>query len=172
MARPMRIEGRCAWLREAIAPGETDAPELEGDARADICIVGGGLAGLWTAIHIKRRAPQTDVAIVEADICGGGASGRNSGMVLAQWAKFSALQSFCGTADAIRLGHVFGNSASELDAFFRNEGIDIEFRRDGWIWGATCRRHVGSWSGILAALAQHGLAPFRAVTAAEITAMT
>ena len=49
-------------------------PELDADTRADICIVGGGLAGLWTALTIKQRAPSTDVAIVEADICGGGAS--------------------------------------------------------------------------------------------------
>ena len=167
-----RIAGRGPWLREAIAPGEQDAPALEGAQRADVCIVGGGMAGMWTALELKRRDPALDIAIVEADILGGGASGRNSGMVLSQWAKFAALQSFCGTADAIRLGHVFGNSASEIDAFFRDEGIDIEFRRDGWIWGATCRRHVGSWRGIVEALAQHGLAPFREVTSAEITGMT
>jgi len=167
-----RIAGRGPWLREAIAPGEQDEPALEGAQRADVSIVGGGMAGMWTALELKRRNPALDIAIVEADILGGGASGRNSGMVLSQWAKFAALQSFCGTADAIRLGHVFGNSASEIDAFFRDEGIDIEFRRDGWIWGATCRRHVGSWRGIIEALAQHGLAPFREVTAAEIAGMT
>jgi glycine/D-amino acid oxidase-like deaminating enzyme len=167
-----RIVGRGPWLREAIAPGEQDEPALEGAQRADVCIVGGGMAGMWTALELKRRRPELDIAIVEADILGGGASGRNSGMVLSQWAKFAALQAFCGTKDAIRLGHVFGNSATEIDAFFRAEGIDIEFRRDGWIWGATCRKHVGSWSGILSGLAQHGLAPFREVTAAEITAMT
>jgi glycine/D-amino acid oxidase-like deaminating enzyme len=167
-----RITGRGPWLREAIAPGEQDEPALEGAQRADVCIVGGGMAGMWTALELKRRRPELDIAIVEADILGGGASGRNSGMVLSQWAKFAALQSFCGTVDAIRLGHVFGNSASEIDAFFRDAGIDIEFRRDGWIWGATCRRHVGSWSGILAGLAQHGLTPFRELTSAEITAMT
>jgi glycine/D-amino acid oxidase-like deaminating enzyme len=172
MSMQTRIAGRGPWLREAIAPGEQDEPMLHGAQRADVCIVGGGMAGMWTALELKRRQPQLDVAIVEADVLGGGASGRNSGMVLSQWAKFAALEAFCGTADAIRLGHVFGNSASEIDAFFRDAGIDIEFRRDGWIWGATCRRHVGSWRGILAGLAQHGLAPFREVTAAEITAMT
>lgn len=57
MPRPTRIEGRCAWLREAITPGETDAAELDTDTNADVCIVGGGLAGLWTAITIKQRAP-------------------------------------------------------------------------------------------------------------------
>jgi len=163
MTKPTRIEGRCAWLREAIAPGETDTPELEGERKADICIVGGGLAGLWTALTIKTRAPSTDVAIVEADICGGGASGRNSGMVLSQWAKFSALEAFCGTKDAIRLGHEFGGSAGNIENFCRDHGIDAEFRRDGWIWGATCTRQVGSWNGILAALGKNDLHPFRPV---------
>ena len=172
MARATRTEGRCAWLREAIAPGETDAPELEGDARADICIVGGGLAGLWTAIHLKRRAPQTDVAIIEADICGGGASGRNSGMVLAQWAKFSALEAFCGTRDALWLAHEFGASAGNIESFCHEHGIDAEFRRDGWIWGATCARQVGSWNGILSNLAKQNQHPFRTLTSAEIAERT
>jgi glycine/D-amino acid oxidase-like deaminating enzyme len=167
-----RIAGRGPWLREAIRPGEEDEAPLTGEQRADICIVGGGMAGMWTALDLKRRQPGLDIAIVEADICGGGASGRNSGMVLSQWAKFAALESFCGTEGALRLGHAFGRSATELDTFFRAEGIDIEFRRDGWIWGATCDRHVGSWRGIVTALAKHDLAPFREVDAATITAMT
>jgi glycine/D-amino acid oxidase-like deaminating enzyme len=172
MTRPTRTEGRCAWLREAIGPGETDAPELDADSKADVCIVGGGLAGLWTAITLKRRAPSTDVAIVEADICGGGASGRNSGMVLSQWAKFAALEAFCGTRDAIRLGQAFGNSATDIEAFCREHGIDAEFRRDGWIWGATCARQVGSWNGILAAHARHGIHAFQPLTGAEIAERT
>ena len=167
-----RIDGRCVWLREAIREGEEDCPPLQGAQRADICIVGGGYAGMWTALELKRRRPELDVAIVEADVCGGGASGRNSGMVLSQWAKFQALEAFCGTADAIRLGHVFGNSASDIEAFCRTHGIDAEFRRDGWIWGATCQRQVGSWNGILAALGQHDLRPFRPVSADEIRSMT
>ena len=172
MPRPTRIEGRCAWLREAIAPGETDAPELDTDTKADVCIVGGGLAGLWTAITIKQRAPLTDVVIVEADICGGGASGRNSGMVLSQWAKFAALEAFCGAKDALRLGHEFGSSATNIENFCRDHGIDAEFRRDGWIWGATCARQVGSWNGILAAHAKHDIHVFRPLTSAEIAERT
>jgi glycine/D-amino acid oxidase-like deaminating enzyme len=172
MTQSTRIEGRGPWLREAIQPGERDEPALEGAQKADVCIVGGGLAGLWTAIEIKRRAPQTDVAIVEADICGGGASGRNSGMVLSQWAKFQALEAFCGTDGAMRLGHHFGASADNIEKFAQEHGIDAEFRRDGWIWGATCERHVGSWRGILAALAKHDLAPFREIDKAEIAART
>lgn len=172
MTTPTRIDGRGPWLREAIARDEVDAPRLERETTADVCIVGGGLAGLWTAIEIKRQAPATDVAIVEADICGGGASGRNSGMVLSQWAKFAALQAFCGTAGALRLGHAFGASADQIEAFAREHGIDAEFRRDGWIWGATCERHVGSWKGILDILGRNGLAPFREIDAKEIASET
>lgn len=168
MTTPTRIEGRCIWLREAIAPGETDAPSLVGAQRADVCIVGGGFAGLWTAMEIKKRDPSCDVAIVEADICGGGASGRNTGMVISQWAKFAALKSLCGEADAVRLGKAFGSSADGIESFCCNNNIDAEFRRDGWVWGATCAKHVGSWDGILAALEASGLSPFRRLTGRDI----
>jgi glycine/D-amino acid oxidase-like deaminating enzyme len=163
-----RIEGRCVWLREAIVPGEIDAPKLQGEHKADVCIVGGGLAGLWAAIEIKTRAPSCDVVIVEADICGGGASGRNSGMVLSQWAKFEALKAFGGEEGAIALGQAFAASADLIEGFSREHGFDIEFNRDGWIWGATCERHAGSWRGIIESLARSGLSPFREISGSEI----
>ena len=126
-----RIQGRCIWLREAIAPDEEDCPALQGDQTADVCIVGGGFAGMWTAIELKQRQPSLDIAIVEADICGGGPSGRNSGMVLSQWAKFRALEAFCGTAGAIALGKAFGQSHRDVAAFCRTHGIE------GVAWGTT-----------------------------------
>ncbi len=167
-----RIEGRCIWLREAISRDEEDCAGLQGNQTADVCIVGGGFAGMWTAFELKRRQPSLDVAIVEADICGGGPSGRNSGMVLSQWAKFRALQAFCGADGAIALGKSFGQSADDIAAFCQVHGIDAEFRRDGWIWGATCPRQVGSWNDIMAALDAHRVNPFRAITGEEIAAVT
>ena len=167
-----RIAGRCIWLREAIAPDEQDCLPLEGKQRADICIVGGGYAGMWTALELKRRRPSLDVAIVEADICGGGASGRNSGMVLSQWAKIRALEAFAGQAGALQLGRAFGQSAENIAAFCQTHGIDAQFRRDGWIWGATCPRQVGSWNDILEALSAQGVSAFRPVGADEIAALT
>ncbi|TDQ83893.1 glycine/D-amino acid oxidase-like deaminating enzyme [Dongia mobilis] len=169
---PTRRAGRSPWLREALALDETDAPILAGEARCDICIVGGGLAGLWTAIELKHRAPQTSIVIIEADICGGGASGRNSGMVLSQWAKFAALTKFCGMEGAIRLAQAFGRSPAEIAAFCATHGIDAEYHPDGWIWGASCAAHLGSWAGILETLAAANRFPFREVTRDEIAALT
>jgi len=160
--------GRCVWLREAIADDEQDQPPLQGQQKADVCIVGGGYAGLWTALEIKARDPACDVAIVEADICGGGASGRNSGMVLSQWAKIDALRNFCGEDGAVRLGKAFGASAHNIEVFCKTNGIDAEFRPDGWIWGSTCAAHDGSWRGILESLARSGQSPFQELTAQQI----
>lgn len=167
-----RIEGRCFWLRQAIAPGEEDAPPLEGDARADIAIVGGGLAGLWTALELKARQPSLDLAILEADICGGGASGRNSGMVLPQWAKVQALTELAGVADAVALCRATEESLTRIEAVARAQAADIEFRRDAWIWGATCEGQLGAWQSIVHALERAGERPFRAVSRDEIAAMS
>lgn len=166
-----RIEGRCFWLRQAIAPGEEDEPPLVGDQRADVAIVGGGYAGLWTALEIRMRQPSTTVAIVEADICGGGASGRNSGMVLPQWAKFQALAELCGTAGAIALCRETERSVDRIEAFAQGQAVDIGFRRDAWVWGATCESQRGAWQPIVEALGRAGERPFRPVSRDEIAAI-
>ena len=49
----------------------------------DVAIVGGGLTGLWTAYQLKQRDPSLRVCVLEADVCGFGASGRNGGWVSA-----------------------------------------------------------------------------------------
>ena len=166
-----RIEGRCFWLRDAILPGEEDEPPLEGEARADIAIVGGGYAGLWTALELKRREPSLEVTTVEADICGGGASGRNSGMVLPQWAKFAALQQLCGTKGALFIARASERVLDEIEAFSAEHGIQSEFRRDGWLWGASCPRQKDSWAGVVAALEAVDERPFRSVSRDEIASL-
>ena len=94
---------RSLWLGEALSADEPAAPPLEGAARADVAIVGGGYAGLWTAIRIKQREPSCDVAVLEQDICGGGASGRNGGFAISWWAKLGTLVQLCGADRALGL---------------------------------------------------------------------
>ena len=54
-----------------------DHPELKGETRADVCVVGGGYAGLSAALHLAERG--LDVVLVEATRVGWGASGRVGG---------------------------------------------------------------------------------------------
>src|SRR4051794_39207232 len=107
---------RSLWLREALA-GAEDQPPLSGHLRADVCIVGGGFTGLWTALTLAEQDPSLDVAIVEGDVCGGGASGRNGGFVLSLWAKLEALEGVCGAEEAARLARASAAAVGEIAAF-------------------------------------------------------
>ena len=54
-------------------------PRLPGDREADVCIVGAGYTGLWTAYYLKRADPGWRIVVLEARFAGFGASGRNGG---------------------------------------------------------------------------------------------
>jgi putative aminophosphonate oxidoreductase len=159
---------RSLWLQEALRDGDGERPPLRGDERADVCIVGGGFTGLWTALSLTERAPELDVAIVEADICGGGASGRNGGFVLSLWAKFSALESVCGTTGALWLARASADAVGRIATFCDEHGIDAHLRPDGWLWTATNRAQIGAWDSTLAAVQALGEEPFERLEPAEV----
>lgn len=143
-------------------------PPLAGHRRADVCIVGGGYLGLWTALGLVEASPGLSVTVVEADMCGGGASGRNSGMALAWWPKIEALVEACGETEALRLASASAAAIGEIEEFCRRHAIDAEFARTGWLWGATCRRQEGRWRPIVERLARLGAEPFRLLDRAAV----
>jgi putative aminophosphonate oxidoreductase len=158
---------RSLWLAEALASESEPPTVLEGDMRADICIVGGGYTGLWTAIHLKRSHPSLEVALIEADICGGGASGRNGGFVLTWWTKLPTLVKCCGVEDALRLARASEEAVIEIGRFCEQHGIDAHYRHDGWLWAATTPAQVDGWVPLIEQLAKYGVAPFKTLTPQE-----
>src|SRR5438270_3608256 len=112
------MKHRSLWLQEVLG-NEPASPPLRGAARADVAIIGGGYVGLWTAIRIKQREPDCDVVVLERDICGGGASGRNGGFVLSWWPKIASLAAICGEREATRLARASAEAVDEIGAFCR-----------------------------------------------------
>ena len=73
------------WFIEALQKeGDLKINQLDSNLNTDICIIGGGFTGLWTALKIKKKSPRTDIVIIEKDLCGSGASGRNGGCMIPQ----------------------------------------------------------------------------------------
>jgi putative aminophosphonate oxidoreductase len=158
---------RSLWLQEALA-GEEDSPRLEGSLHADVCVVGGGLTGLWTALRLKELEPSLEVVVVERDVCGSGASGRNGGFVLSWWAKFALLERTCGTEEAVRLARASSDGIAEMKGFCSANGIDAHFRDKGWLWTATSRAQIGAWEPTIARLEELGESPFERLPPEEV----
>src|ERR671937_919002 len=71
---------RSLWL-DGVVQDLTPREQLSGDHTCDVAIVGGGFGGLWTAYYLKAADPSLRVTVVEAEIAGFGAAGRNGGFV-------------------------------------------------------------------------------------------
>jgi putative aminophosphonate oxidoreductase len=159
------------WLAQALADDAALSPPLVGETRADVCIVGGGYTGLWTALQLKQQAPQLDVAIVEADLCGAGASGRNGGCMLSWATKFLTLQRLFGEAEATRLVRASEDAIDEIDAFVRRHAIDCDLRRDGVLYTATNAAQLGSADRVISELARRGINSYAARSADAVARM-
>jgi len=143
---------RSWWLEEALADPSFAGPEtppLEGDTTADVAILGGGYTGLWTAWFLKEREPSLDVVILEADICGGGPSGRNGGFCDGWWGHIGDLVRTYGEADAMELLMAAGRSPAEIGAWCETNGVDAWFVHAGDLAIATNPTHEGSWTRTL-----------------------
>lgn len=157
------------WLTQALETADSvDCPALHEDTEADVCIVGGGFTGLWTAILLKQQKPGLDVVVLEADLCGAGASGRNGGCVLTWSTKFFTLRRLYGEAEAVRLVRASEQAVADIEAFCAEHRIDCEWRRDGTLFTATSPAQVGASDAVMAALASHGICSWERLPAAEV----
>lgn len=74
---PVRNGDVSFWWQQVGLP--EPRPALPGDTDADVCIVGAGYTGLWTAYYLKQLQPDLRVVVLESRFAGFGASGRNGG---------------------------------------------------------------------------------------------
>jgi glycine/D-amino acid oxidase-like deaminating enzyme len=170
----LRGRTRSLWLEEALAaePAAEAVEPLTGQIRADVCIVGGGYTGLWTALRIKEVDPSVDVVIVEADICGAGASGRNGGMVGDWWMKLGHYIRLCGLEEALRLARASQAAIDAIGAFCERHGVDAHFVRKGTIAAATAPSHVGMLDHAVELCEAHGVDVFERLTPADVARRT
>ena len=156
---------RSYWLKQALGRAPARPEPLTGDTTADVCIVGGGFTGLWTALHIHAEEPAAKIVIIERDICGGGASGRNGGFCMTWSSKAPLLHAQCGGQETVRLIEAAEEAVRSIGRFCADHGIDCEFRLDGWLWTASNEAQRDAWRDAMDRLDSLGLHPYEELSA-------
>jgi glycine/D-amino acid oxidase-like deaminating enzyme len=105
---------------------------MQGDLDADVCVVGGGFTGLWTAYYLKRASPELDVVVLEREFAGFGASGRNGGWLYAglSWSREALLRAH-GREGVIELQRAMQATVEEVIGVCAREQIDADIAKHG-----------------------------------------
>ncbi|MET9484191.1 FAD-dependent oxidoreductase [Streptomyces sp. NPDC006638] len=117
------------WYAEGGVPAPREP--LPGDATADVCIVGGGYTGLWTAYYLKKAVPFLNITVLEAKFCGYGASGRNGGWLYNGIAGRDRYARLHGQDQAVRLQRAMNDTVDEVVRAAAEEKIDADIHRGG-----------------------------------------
>jgi glycine/D-amino acid oxidase-like deaminating enzyme len=124
------------WYRQIGLP--TPSAPLPGDRDCDVCIVGGGLTGLWTAYYLAMADPGLRIVVLEAEFAGYGASGRNGGWLSAELA--GSREAYAGgphgPAGVDRLAAELRATVDEVIGVCDRHGIDADIVRNGVVYVA------------------------------------
>ena len=142
----------CFWINQAFEKEKPNPTPLQKDIDVDVCIVGGGYTGLWTAINLKKEQPEKSIAIIEQKFCGYGASGSNGGCVLTLATKYTSLVKFYGKNEAKRLVKASEKSIQDIKIFCNKHNIECGLKIDGALYIATNYSQVGTMQKTLDAL--------------------
>ena len=112
---------------------------LGGDATADVCIIGAGYTGLWTAYYLQKADPSLQIIIAEKEFAGFGASGRNGGWLTGGFAWNHQRYLATSSIESVRaMVRAMNGTVDEVIRVAALESIDADIRRTEEIMVATC----------------------------------
>jgi glycine/D-amino acid oxidase-like deaminating enzyme len=158
------------WL-ETSGDDLTPRPPLEGSIEADVAILGAGMTGLWTAWYLARRDPSLRIVVMEREIAGFGASGRNGAWCAPDLnISMDRLARLHGEDAARRMQQATYDAVDEVGRASAEAGIDAGFHKGGEILVARGPHGVPSLEASLAEYRRFGFADrYRLVDAAELS---
>lgn len=139
------------WLATA-APAPALSP-LAASTQADVLVIGGGIAGLTTALHLAEAG--ADVALLEARHLGAGATGQSGGLVAPDYIRHTpeTIKPVLGDEAGERLTRMVGGSAEQVFRLIERHGIECDARQDGFYTPAHSdalasaqRSYAAEWS--------------------------
>ncbi|MEU1751253.1 FAD-dependent oxidoreductase [Micromonospora matsumotoense] len=155
----MRYQELSHWLSTVDEP-LTPRPALPGDTDADVVIVGAGYTGLWTAYYLAVADPTLRIVVLEAEIAGYGASGRNGGWCSALFpTSLPALARRHGRPQALAMQRAMHDTVAEVGRVVAAEGIDCDWHHGGTVLLARTDVQLGRARAAVAEAREHGLDP-------------
>jgi len=120
------------------APGK----HLQGDIDVDVAIVGGGFTGLSSAYHIKKAEPNFKVALLESEVIGFGASGRNGGFNMTLFGLTLSITALRFSKQKAKEAHHYMERAVDyLRDLVTELGIDCDYEHPGFLRVATSEKY-------------------------------
>lgn len=124
---------------------------LQGDRHVDICIIGGGITGCSAALHLAELG--YDVAVLEAESFGYGASGRSGGQIITGLsAGIEHIEKVLGQEEASRVWAMTREAVAVTEQLIEQHGIECDFRK-GYLHAANKPRHVKEQQALIAHMA-------------------
>ncbi|MFH1136896.1 MAG: FAD-dependent oxidoreductase [Pseudomonadota bacterium] len=134
-----KFEAKSYWMKTRdYQPG----PSLQGDGEVDVAIIGGGFTGLSTAYHLKKESPGLRVAILESEIIGFGASGRNGGFNMTLFGLTLSITALRFGKAKARESHLYMERAVDLLRDLVKElNLDCDYEHPGFLRVATSDKY-------------------------------
>lgn len=162
------------WLRAVPGDDLRPRPSLDGDEQVDVAIVGAGYTGLWIAYYLLVAEPSLRVLVVEKEVAGFGAAGRNAGWCVASMdPPLELLARTRGRETALRLFRAVCEAVDEIGAVAAAERLDADYVKGGSLTVTTNPAQEARMRRQLANKRRLGLGDgdFRWLSAAESNAL-
>jgi glycine/D-amino acid oxidase-like deaminating enzyme len=157
---PEPVEGYRAlsFWHDSVPDDLSPRAALPGDTTADVAIVGGGLTGLWSAYYLLKSKPELRVVVLEKEIAGFGASGRNGGWCSALFPRSTtSLAKAQGLDAALAMRRAMIATVDEVGAVTAANGIDCDFVKGGTVAFARTRVQARAADAEVAEAAHYGV---------------
>ena len=115
---------------------------LMGRIDVDVAVIGGGFTGLSTAYHLKKADPNLRVALLESEVIGYGASGRNAGFVMTKIGMMHSITALrFGKTKTVEAHHYAERAVDYARDLIRELNIDCDYEHPGFLWVATSEKY-------------------------------
>lgn len=132
-----------SWWLETLPEAITPNPPPQSDEKVDVVIIGGGYTGISTGYHLKMTEPSMDVRVLESDICGYGASGRNGGFSMTLFGLTKGITRLRFSDRKAKAAHAYmENAVDYLHDLIVDNAIDCDYERTGYLLVGTSPAQV------------------------------